>query len=191
MRPSARLAAAVARRTGLRTIAGDARGTALIEFAMVLPVVIVLYLGGYQVEDAIACNRKVTIATRAAADLVAQNVSGTTTTTEIDGDLAAAAQVLAPYAASSAIIRVTEVGTDNNFKTTVQWSRAVNATAYTKGATAVVPPGMQIPGTYFLFAEVTYAYTPAANFGFVNSMKLYDSIYMIPRNSTSITCTGC
>ena len=167
------------------------KGTALIEFAMVLPVTLILYLGGYQIEDAIACNRKVTISTRAAADLIAQNVSGTTTGSEIDGDLSAAAQVLAPYSANNAVIRITEVATDNNFHTTVQWSRGLNGTGYTKGSVATIPAAMQLPGTYFLFAEVRYAYTPAANFGFVNAISLYDSVYMLPRNSTSISCSDC
>ncbi|WP_447411811.1 TadE/TadG family type IV pilus assembly protein, partial [Clostridium perfringens] len=54
----------------------DRRGTVLVEFAVMLPVMLVLWMGSLQIEDGIACNRKVTIATRAVADLVAQNVSG-------------------------------------------------------------------------------------------------------------------
>lgn len=44
----------------------DRRGVAMVEFALILPVMLVLYLGGAQLQDGIACNRKVTIATRAA-----------------------------------------------------------------------------------------------------------------------------
>ena len=169
----------------------DTNGTSLVEFALVLPVLIALYLASYQLGDAISCNRKITIATRAAADLVSQNLTGTTSAAEVDGDLNATTMVLAPYAPSLAIVRISEVATDNFGVTTIQWSRALNATAYVKGSVATIPTAMKIPGTYFLFAEVTYAYAPAANFGFVNSMKLYDSIYMLPRNSTSITCPDC
>lgn len=169
----------------------DRRGTSLVEFALVLPAMVVLYLGSYQVEDAIACNRKVTIATRAAADLVSQNLTGATSASAVDGDLYAATLVLAPYAPTAAVIRVTEVTTDNNYKTTVVWSRGYNATGYTAGSLASIPTAMKIPGTYFLFAEVTYSYQPAANFGFVNSMSLYDSLYMLPRNSSNITCSDC
>ena len=169
----------------------DQSGTSLIEFALVLPAIVVLYLGSYQVEDAIACNRKVTIATRSVADLVSQNLTGATSASAVDGDLYAATLVLAPYASSSAVMRVTEVTTDNNLKTTVVWSRGYNASGYTAGSVATIPAAMKIPGTYFLFAEVSYAYRPAANFGFVNSMNLYDSLYMLPRNSANITCADC
>nr|WP_277924505.1 TadE/TadG family type IV pilus assembly protein [Sphingomonas sp. CROZ-RG-20F-R02-07] len=174
-----------------RKLATDTRGLALIEFAIVLPILLTLYLGGFQLGDGIACSRKITIATRAIADLIAQNQSGSTTASEVDSNLSAATQVLAPYAASNAVIRITEVGTDYNLKTTVQWSRAANGAAYKPGAVATIPLAMRIPGTYFLFAETSYAYTPSVNFGFVNAMNLSDSLYMLPRNSNSITCTDC
>ena len=167
------------------------RAVSLVEFAMILPVAITMYLGSYQIGDAITCNRRITIATRAVADLVAQNATGTTTASELDGDLSAVNLVLAPYSPTQAIVRITEVATDSLGRTTVQWSRATNAKPYVKGSVATIPLTMRIPGTYFLFSEVTYAYTPAANFGFVNSMKLYDSLYMIPRNATSISCSDC
>lgn len=170
----------------------DKRGVSLVEFALVLPVLITLYLGSFQLEDAISCNRKITIATRAVADLVSQNQTGSTSAAEVDGDLYAATMVLAPYSSTAAVIRVTEVATDLTGKTTVQWSRGLNGTGYTIGSTVTtIPTAMKIPGSYFLFAEVTYSYVPGVNFGFVNAMKLYDSIYMLPRNTTSITCSDC
>lgn len=175
----------------VRAVRNDSRGMALVEFAVVLPVLLTLYMGGFQLGDGIACNRKVTIATRAIADLIAQNQSGTTTKAELDSNLSAATQVLTPYAASNALIRVTEVATDINLNTTVQWSRAANGAAYAKGAAVTIPTAMKLPGTYFLFAEVSYAYTPAANFGFINAMTLKDSLYMLPRNSNKIDCSDC
>lgn len=172
-------------------LSADQRGMALVEFAVTLPILLTLYLGGYQVGDGIACSRKVTITTRAIADLVAQNQSGTTTASEIDSNVSAATQVLAPYAASSATIRISEVYTDANLKTTIQWSRANDSSAYKAGATATIPTNLQIPGLYLLYAEVKYAYTPSTNFGFVNAMPLNDTLFMIPRNTTRIDCSDC
>ena len=179
--------------TGYRVAAltADQRGMALVEFAVTLPILLTLYLGGYQVGDGIACSRKVTITTRAIADLVAQNQSGTTTASEIDSNIAAATQILAPYAASNATIRLTEVYTDVNAKTTVQWSRANNSGAYKSGAAVTIPVNLQIPGLYLLYAEVQYAYTPSTNFGFINAMPLNDTLFMIPRNTTRIDCSDC
>jgi Flp pilus assembly protein TadG len=52
-----------------RRLACDARGVALVEFAICLPVLILLYLGAYVISDAITCNRKVTRSARAVTDL--------------------------------------------------------------------------------------------------------------------------
>ena len=174
-----------------RALAGDRRGVALIEFAIALPVLLILYLGSFEVEDGIACNRKVTIATRAVADLLSQNQGGSTSAAEVDGDLSAATKVLAPYPATNSVMRITEVATDNNFQTTVQWSRASDGSAYKQGSIATIPIAMRIPGTYFLYSEVTYAWTPNTGSGFMSPMTLRDSLYMLPRNSNKIDCPDC
>ena len=102
---------------------GDTRGVALVEFALILPVMLLLYLGGVQLQDGIACNRKVTIATRAAADLIAQNTTGIMSAAEIQDNLVAAAQVLQPYAADKARFRITEIATEAHGNTTLQLSQ--------------------------------------------------------------------
>lgn len=163
----------------------------LVEFALVLPILITLYLGSYQLGDAISCNRKVTIATRAAADLVSQNLNGTTSASDVNGDLYAASLVLAPYSSSAAMIRISEVDVDNNYNATILWSRGLNTSGYTPGSTANIPNAMRIGNAHFIFAEVTYSYVPAANFGITNAMKFYDSIMIMPRNSNNVTCPDC
>ncbi|MCP3735143.1 pilus assembly protein [Sphingomonas sp. RP10(2022)] len=174
-----------------RGLIADEKGLALVEFALVLPFMLILYLGSVQLQDGISCNRKVTIATRALADLIAQNTTGSLTKAEIDSSLAAIPQVMRPYSATPAVFRVTQVGTDLTLKTTVQWSRARNGTAYATGSVVNIPAAMKIPGTYFLLAEVNYAYKPPSNFGFIGALALRDSLYMLPRNSNKIDCTDC
>ncbi|MBY0304714.1 MAG: hypothetical protein K2W86_06140 [Sphingomonas sp.] len=50
----------------------NCQGLALVEFALTAPFLILLYLGTYQVNDAVGCNRKVTITARSVADLTSQ-----------------------------------------------------------------------------------------------------------------------
>ena len=47
----------------------DTRAVALIEFAVVAPTLILLYLGSFVITDMISCNRKVTIAARELTDM--------------------------------------------------------------------------------------------------------------------------
>lgn len=169
----------------------DRRGVAMVEFALTLPVMLILYLGGVQLQDGIACNRKVTIATRATADLIAQNATGSMSASEVQGNLVAATQVLLPYGAANARLRITEIATDANRKSTVQWSRGLNTNGYTRGSVIDVPAAMKTPGTYYLLAEVTYAYAPPTSFGSIGPLTLGDSLYMVPRNTDKIDCPDC
>lgn len=50
----------------------NCQGLALDEFALTAPFFIQLYRGSYQVNDAVGCNRRVTIAARSVADLTSQ-----------------------------------------------------------------------------------------------------------------------
>src|SRR5262245_44457481 len=65
-----RLALQLRRR--LQRLAHDQRGVSAVEFAMLLPLMLTLYLGAVEISQAVAVDRKVTLAARSVADLVAQ-----------------------------------------------------------------------------------------------------------------------
>jgi Flp pilus assembly protein TadG len=173
---------------GLR---GDARGVALVEFALILPVMLILYLGGVQLQDAMACKRKVTITARAAADLISQNTTGKMTGAEVQSNLVAATQVMQPYSAGDAQVRVSEVSTDAKGNTSVVWSRGLGIPPYSKGQAVDIPSAMKTPNATFLLAQVNYAYRPPTSFGQFGPMTLSDSLWMVPRNTDQIACPDC
>ena len=169
---------------------GDRSGLALIEFAMILPVLLTLYLGGYQLMDAIGCNRKVTITARATADLVSQYSQ--LGQSDVASILGASTQIMFPYAASKATIRVSEITTDNNGVSKITWSQAINGTAYTAGTAFAVPPTIKTNGTALVYAEVSYAYSvPVSIFRMIPSRTLTQAIYMVPRKSSTVDCADC
>src|ERR1051325_11821548 len=59
----------------LRRFQDDKRGVSAVEFAMLLPLMVTLYIGGVEVSSAIAVDRKVTLVARTVGDLVAQSTS--------------------------------------------------------------------------------------------------------------------
>lgn len=169
----------------VRRLRDDQRGVSLVEFALTAPFLILLYLGTYQVNDAVACNRKVTITARTVADLTSQyaNVTSASEATILN----ASAQVMAPYDTAKATIIVSELYTDTNGVTKIVWSQATGTTTpHTIGATFTANPNLVTNGTYSIVAEVTYAYVPAISFGVVGPLSLGDTIYMRPRISTSV-----
>lgn len=86
----------------LRNLPKDIRAAVLVEFAICLPVLITMYLGSFVVTDMVNCSRKVTIATRALADLASHNLSPTAvqqmpTSASASSYLSASALVISPY----------------------------------------------------------------------------------------------
>src|SRR5688572_32961729 len=86
--------AARARRL-LRRFHNDKRGVSAVAFAMLLPLMITLYIGGVEVSSAIAVDRKVTLVARTLGDLVAQSTA--VNATDMTNILNAATTVVMPY----------------------------------------------------------------------------------------------
>jgi Flp pilus assembly protein TadG len=169
----------------MRRLGLDRRGTSAIEFAIALPVLILLFTGGFQLSDAVAAYRKVTTTSRALADLTSQYTSvNDVTLTRI---LNASQQVLAPYSTTNATFTISQVSTDALLRTRVDWSAAKNAVPLTKGADFSIPAGMKVAGTSAIVARVTYLYRPAFGGSYIGNVPLGDTIIMLPRGSDSIT----
>ena len=79
------------------------------------------------------------------------------------------------------------------FTLSARWSAAAAGVSPwdVKGTVATIPTQMRVRGVSFLIARVTYAYQPPPNFGFIGTIKLGDSLIMLPRNSSAVTCVDC
>lgn len=170
----------------MQLLVRDERGLALIEFAFVLPILVLLFIGGFQLMDAISAYRKVGSTVRTLADLTSQNT--TITASQADDILNASRQVMAPYSPASAVLRITQVQVQANGSGTVNWSRALNGTALAKNATVTLPTRLQTAGSYYVFSEINYTYTPRVASTLIGTIPLAQAIYMSPRNSSFIAC---
>jgi Flp pilus assembly protein TadG len=175
-----------------RRFAADQRGVSAVEFALVLPFMLTLFLGGMQLSDAIGIDRKVTLTARTVADLVAR--VSVIDVTGVDSVLNAGTAVMSPYAdsggnASKLMARVSMIKIDAQSNVSVQWSRAKNGSPLS-GAVDV-PAQFLIPNSYLILGEATYNYTPPIGYVLTGTLHLNDRIFMRPRLSETVTCNGC
>lgn len=176
-------------RRALRGIAADQGGLALIEFAITLPVLILLFFGAYQLLDASACKRRVTITARALADITSQ--SEKVTPADLDKTLAASTQIMTPYDVNSATMRVSQVTVDALLQPKVAWSEALRTTELTEGSTFnALPASMRIPGANYILAEVSYNYDRHLG-KLIPALTFQQTLYMLPRKSLSVDCDTC
>jgi Flp pilus assembly protein TadG len=169
----------------LRGLAVDQRGASAVEFALVLPLMLTLYLGVVETSQGIAAQRKVTMTARAVADLASQTSSVT------DGyknnTMDAAVAVMAPFPDSKLKVTFSSITIDANGNATVAWSETKNGTARAQGSTVTLSPALAVPNSSLIWSEVEYAYTPTIGYVMSGTLTLKDSLYMRPRLSTCVT----
>lgn len=162
----------------------DQRGVSAVEFALLLPLMVTLYLGTVEVSQGISVDRKTTMVARTLADLVSQSTS--ITNAGMNDILNASAAVIYPYAIGSLKATVTAINIDANSKATVAWSDSYNGTARAVGSTVTVPTALVTPSSTLIWSEVQYAYKPTVGYIITGTLTLKDQLYMAPRISNSI-----
>lgn len=159
----------------------DEDGVSAIEFALVAPVLIALYLGSVQLTLALTADRKVTAATSTIGDLVAQDEF--VTDSEINDIIAAGHAILEPFTSAGFDVRITSVRMNSNSETYVDWSEGRGLAAYPQDADIDLPDGLLAPNNSVIMVEVEYLYQTAFSQLDFGTMTLTDNVYLRPRRS--------
>lgn len=174
----------------LRAFARHEQGLSAVEFAMVAPLMITLYLGTVEVSQGVSAQRKVTLAARTVADLVAQ--SSKLTSSDVSDLLKASTAVLSPLSATNAGVTVSSVAIDAQGRATIAWSQATGSgQAHGVGSSVALPTTLAIANSSLIWGEVHYNYNPTFGYVLTSSLDLHDQMYMRPRIGDSVVCTGC
>jgi Flp pilus assembly protein TadG len=163
----------------------DQSGVSAVEFAMILPLMITLYLGTVEISQAVGIDRKVTLTSRTVADLAAQVTS--INNADMTNLLNASSAVIIPYDTSRLSVTVSEVDIDANGNAKIAWSDTLGGTARAKGSTVTLPSALNIANTSVIWSEVSYTYTPTIGYVVTGSLNLSDQIYMRPRLSNTVS----
>ncbi|MBS7696332.1 MULTISPECIES: TadE/TadG family type IV pilus assembly protein [unclassified Chelatococcus] len=144
----------------LRCFASSREGIAAIEFALVMPVMALIYVGFVVITNGVALNRKVSIMAHTLADLTAR--VQIVTDSERDLVFSAARAVLAPYATGGVTLVLSSVYIDSNGVAKVVWSDANRSgAALTRGSDYTFPAGaagLAIRNSSLIVGDVTYPY---------------------------------
>ena len=164
-----------------RRFAAASQGIAAVEFALILPVIVVILLATFDGGRAIAAYMKMRAATYALASIT--NQYATIQATDMTSILGATSVVMAPYTSSTPAVKISQVTISNAGVSTIQWSAAQGTTARTVGSSISPPTAMVINGAYLILAEVSYTYVPLFGyFGNSSGITFSDSLYVTPRS---------
>jgi Flp pilus assembly protein TadG len=190
-----------------RRFVASTRGVVAVEFALIAPLLLLLFLASLDAGRAVAIYMKVRAATYALDAMTNQYT--TIHDTDMQTILGAAAVVISPFSSTPASVVISQVSISAPGQTTatVDWSDTLNGTALAVGSSVAIPAGLasgnaptlcQLPAppasqsTYnpackLILGTVNYRYTPMFGYFITGPITLTDSLFMTPRNVTSIT----
>lgn len=194
-----------------REFARDRSGVSAIEFAFIVPLLLVMYLGTLELSQGIEANKKVSRSASIIGDLVAQGEAYTKA--DLNDILLIGQSVLQPYYRTKPTITITGIAIDKNGAATIAWRRAItNGVTSGQGATPAttmnVPAQMKTANTasFLVKVETVLSYKPVLTWnnntkslgsggtsytaGFT-AIPMAEAYYFNPRMASKITCTDC
>ena len=169
-------------------------GTAAVEFALVLPIMLMLYIGFVEVSALITVDRKLQSAAGALGDLVARSDTTISAATLTDY-FQAASGIMTPHPTDELrqVVTLAEVSADGA-TVCVKWSRQYLNGVYGVGPHAVncsftLPEAMRdiARGNFVVVAEGHYGYPPLYGLAFDQTINLYRENFFMPRFGGNIT----
>ena len=169
---------------GVRGLRYNEQGVSAVEFALIAPLLIVLYLGSIELSLLMQADRRVTQTSASLGDLTAR--LSTVTDADMTEMFAAAKIMMQPYDAGDAGMRITSIVDNGDGTAKVAWSDAHNLSAYSPGATMDLPDGiMPSPGS-IIMAEVEYDYESSFGYIISTTKTITDKFYLRPRRVSEI-----
>ncbi len=190
-------------RDTLSRLSGDNRGVAAIEFALIAPLLITLYLGTLEISGGLQMNKKVGRAASATGDLIAQ-----LDTTEVNKDALKAIMkigkaVTQPYNLTQPKIIATGITIDASNNAKVSWSLQLDdaafTTPYAANTAVVVPAKVNIASTFLVKVEAMLEYRTLTSWSIAKAsgqtygkIDMAETYYLRPRVAIGdLTCADC
>jgi len=179
-----------------RRFVRDRKGVGAIEFAIIFPVLIMLYLGAFEITLGLNISKRTTRAAGSIADIITQRQS--VTKSSLTDIAKAAPAIFAPYDSSGLSLKVTAIQIDGSANPTVLWSWAPSGAApYAKNsAVSDVPTEMKKANSFLIRTELSTPYTllvfaPSFLPAETRTITISRSYFYRQRQNDNIPCGDC
>lgn len=179
------------------------RGAAAVEFALIVPFLITLYMGSIEASSLFTVDRRIEVIASSMADLVARwnPNEGTISKATIGDYFAASNGIIIPYSTTGLkqVVSFLNVAADGSAK--VAWSCGYNGgtalvanTDYTLAtnmkALVTGPTGAKKAG-FVVVSSTSYSYKPVLSMVFPNALNLQSTALFLPRFQAAVVSAGC
>lgn len=184
---------------GLRRLAvrlmRDRSGIAAIEFAFIVPLMLLLFFGVVEITSGISAYRKVTIMAHTLSDLTSQSAS--VQDSDLNNFFCASGAIMSPFVAmpnpcppapTAVKQSIAELWVNSSLQARVQWAKNSDGSTPAAAGTVVnIPASLQVANTYIIYSSIMYTYVPTIGYVMNKSgVTLSDFAYTRPRQSQCV-----
>jgi Flp pilus assembly protein TadG len=178
----------------LNALRHDRRGVGAVEFAIVAPLLIMIYLGAFELSVGFTVAGKTTRAASAVADIVAQHPDVNKAFLKNVSNVAKS--ILAPFENANYTLRLTGITVTGANEGTVLWSRdQAGGTPYPVNSKVKLPGQFSTATSFVIRSELTVPhqlllYAPNLD-STAKTINLSKTAYFNARLSKPIACSDC
>ncbi|MDK1492374.1 pilus assembly protein [Sinorhizobium sp. 7-81] len=179
----------------LSALIRDRRGVGGVEFAIVAPLLIMLYIGSFEISLGFTVARKVARASSAVSDIVSQQTD--VNKTLLDNMKNVALSIMAPYNSTGYTLKITGIQVTGTTSGKVVWSRDQNgAMPYAVDSIATVPAELDAVNAFVVRTELVVPhdlllFAPGLENSTLKTIDLSKTSYYRQRFGETIKCTDC
>lgn len=167
-----------------RKLSRSEDGVSAVEFALIAPLMALIYFGCIELSVMMTLDRKVTGATAALGDLTSR--ASSVNNSELSDIIEATRMVMQPNDMTGARIRITSLYEDSG-DVKVAWSDGCNKSAYAVDQLITIPNNLIPTDGTLIMAEIEYDYVSNIGYFFSSAKQLSDTFYLRPRRVDSIS----
>jgi len=179
----------------VRKLRGDKSGVGAVEFALIAPVLIVLYMGSLEISVAMSVNKKLARAASTVADLVTQNE--TVDKAFLQSMVNVAESVMTPFRTNGLTVKITGIAIDGTGVAKTSWSwQQDNSKPYTIGSTQTLPKELAIPNTFLVRTELEFGHDlmlimPDIQDIDIRTINMKKTYHLRQRVGDTVKCSNC
>lgn len=172
----------------------DNRGAAFVEFALILPILIIMFLATFEATRVVRTMMKVSNAAQAYANLVAAPQVGTLSASDLTNFCAGAQLVMTPFDGTLFSAAVASLSSSDGVTWSQVWhdtthcGNGVSSISGSSLASGVTPTST---GDAVVVVRAHYSYSSPISYILPQSQTLTDTAFSRPRANTAVACSSC
>jgi len=167
------------------------QGVAAVEFALIAPLLVALWLGTVELSQGLSVDRRLAQVTASVGDLVSRTAA--LSEADVSDIFEIVRSAMSPYPEDQVGVAVSAVDIDEEGSASVAWSRARGPmAAHPDGSdvTGDIPEKLRRPNSQVIVAEGSYAFRPALGYTITGTINLSDRLFFVPRESERVELCG-